>query len=167
MLGASRDLPDCEARSLNGPHGQRRRMSRAREEAQQGFGERIAYLAFSKGLYLNDVPAIAADTPLAFHWLMRRAIADEVAVVDASEMVSAKCQNFDVGNAESERDAAKRIETELRSLSGRYRYPQWMGRAPLRFTPGDVERNRWQRLRHFRRRVLQWQSGALPGDVPR
>ena len=158
MVGRNWDLSVQEAGSI-GEAGWESRLRRATErEGRPNAAEHIAYVAFSKGLYVNDLPPLGVDEPGCANWLLWKAMTERVAVVDASEMVLAVHQHADVilqlwgeGEPGGER-------TEVRRLLRKH-LPS-VANAPLLLTAGDVVRNRWYRLRHWREWVQRGSVGA-------
>jgi len=161
MVGRSQYVRRCDLQLFDDPAWQDCLTERIQRETKLQFGGRIAYLAFSRGLYLNDVPAFPASAPLALNWLVRKAIAEGVAVVDASEMVLALRQSGDGRATTGEMEAARQLEAEMLALGGRRKHLRGAAHAPYRLTQVDVVRNRWERVRHWGERVQRWKGEAL------
>ncbi|HZC66463.1 MAG TPA: hypothetical protein VE545_07800 [Candidatus Dormibacteraeota bacterium] len=124
---------------------------------------RLDYVIFSRNCFVADVPELPAHSPFAAKWLMRRAMANEVRVVDASRMVSAWKQ-IDLENdcpAIAETPAARRnllCAEEKLVLFGEYGHLLGMMRAPYLLTPKDIVANRWLRVR-------QWGTSTGPHNA--
>jgi hypothetical protein len=160
MVGRSRNISGFDLQSFEDLGWECRYRELAQRQTRQRFGENIAFVAFSKGLYLNDVPALPAGTPFAFDWLMRKAITEEVTVVDVSEMVFAlrqSCDGGEAGTVDSARDATAKVST-ARSRQSRL---CGFAKIPYRLTSTDVVRNHWQRMWYWRERVQRWLDEAL------
>ena len=135
--------PSCEQRE-DSPH----------------WNEGIAYVAFSKNLYLNDIPPVGVDHPSAVNWLLAKAVAEDVPAVDASEMVAAFRQRSEAqGTAreENETEPQRLVATEFERTG-----VLGVAGAPLRLTPGDVVRNRWRGVRRWQERVRGARLSYLP-----
>jgi hypothetical protein len=120
---------------------------------------RLDYVIFSRNCFVSDVPGLPANSPFAAKWLMRRAMANEVHVVDVSRMVGALKQiEPECGcPTNPETPAARRnalCAEEKLVLFGEYGHLLGMMRAPYLLTPKDIVANRWLGVR-------QW--GADPG----
>lgn len=113
---------------------------------------RLDYVIFSRNCFVGNVPGLPADSPFAAKWLMRRAMANEVHVVDVSRMVGALKQIEPEGSrpAMLETPVARRnvlcVEEKL-VLFGEYGHLMGMMRAPYLLTPKDIVANRWLRVR--------------------
>jgi hypothetical protein len=134
---------------------------RTQMAARQIFSEGTAYLAFSKGTCLADVPPIPIDSPCCTKWLLWKALSDQVPVVDASEMVLAVRQHGDVegwptAGSETEESAAESV-----ARCGSERHLRSVANAPYLLTPSDVVRNRWGRWRYCLAKGARWGSQAV------
>jgi hypothetical protein len=114
----------------------------------------IGYLVFSRGCYADDIPPLPGNLPLAFHWLLKRAVAKEAMVVDATQMMVAVRQGYDAGECFREGyapDGEQEIfsEEERLVLDGKYKKLRRAARAPYVLTATDVIPNRWARLRRW------------------
>jgi len=143
MAGRSRDVCLSEQFPFEDLEWEMRSPSCEQRDDSPGWNEGIAYVAFSKNLYLNDIPPVAVDHPSAVNWLLAKAVAEDVPVVDASEMVAAFRQLSEMPRAVRDDDPGL---PEL-ATAGR------VACAPLRLTAADVVRNRWRRVRSWQERV--------------
>ncbi len=113
---------------------------------------RLDYVIFSRNCFVSDVPGLPANSPFAAKWLMRRAMANEVQVVDASRIVGALKQiELESGRAAIvETPAACRnvlCAEEKQVLFGEYGHLLGMMRAPYLLTSKDIVANRWLGIR--------------------
>jgi hypothetical protein len=115
---------------------------------------RLDYVIFSRNCFVSDVPGLPANSPFAAKWLMRRAMANEVHVVDVSHMVGALKQiEPECGcPTNPETPAARRnalCAEEKLVLFGEYGHLLGMMRAPYLLTPKDIVVNRWLGVRRW------------------
>jgi hypothetical protein len=111
----------------------------------------LGYLVFSRGCFQSGIAALSSDTPAAMNWLLRKAIAEKLAVVDASQMAVA-VQQREGAPAEEKVARTASIENfgeEELLLMGDYKQLRHAVCAPLLLTAEDVIPNRWVRLRRW------------------
>jgi hypothetical protein len=138
------------ANALNGPVKNVRALSLGL--TSENSHARLDYVIFSRNCFVSDVPGLPANSPFAAKWLMRRAMANEVHVVDVSRMVGALKQ-IEAENgcaAIAETPAARRnllCAEEKLVLFGEYGHLLGMMRAPYLLTSKDIVANRWLGMR--------------------
>ena len=112
----------------------------------------LGYLVFSRGCFQSGIAALSSDTPAAMNWLLRKAIAEKLAVVDASQMAVAVQQREGAQGEERIPRTTPSIERfgeeELLPV-GDYKQLRQAVCAPLLLTAEDVIPNRWVRLRRW------------------
>jgi hypothetical protein len=151
MTGCSRDVRLSERFPFEDLEWEIQFPSSDASEKRLSENGRMAYAAFSKNLYMNDVPAIPTNQPAAVEWLLGSAEAQEVAVVDASAMVLAFRQLSDCGEAASGEAGAGQPRWGLADQGTPLARRRSSRCAPLRLTASDVVRNRWRRVRNLTR----------------
>jgi hypothetical protein len=128
------------------------------ESASKSSHARLDYVIFSRNCFVGNVAELPANSPLATKWLMRRAMANEVHVVDASRMVGALKQIEPESGCVTipEAPAARRnllCAEEKLVLFGEYGHLLGMMHAPYLLTSKDIVTNRWLGLGHWRTRT--------------
>jgi hypothetical protein len=158
MAGRSRDVQLSEPFPFEDLEWEMQSPSCEKWEQPAQWDERIAYVAFSRNLFVNDIPPLPANDPSSVKWLLGKALADEAVVVDASEVVVAFRQRNETKRAAREENET---EAQARATPGvRRRLLQCVASAPFRLTAADVVRNRWQRVRQWQERVLMDRTGS-------
>jgi hypothetical protein len=146
------------ANALNGPV--KNLQATSSEPLLKNSHARLDYVIFSRNCFVGAVPGLPANSPFAAKWLMRRAMANEVHVVDASRMAGALKQV----EPESGCSAIPEVPGARRSmlcaeeklvLFGEYGHLLGLMRAPYLLTPNDVVVNRWLGVR-------RWGTGPGP-----
>jgi len=139
-------------------------VGRARAEGYQRFYHNIDYFAFTRGLY-REIPPLVIGRVGWDPWLVGKAYAMGVPVVDVSEVVCAVHQNHDYGyhpqgmdGVWHDADAQKNLE-----LAGREVRPRTIEDAQYRLTKAGMQANRlhWlvpaiRRVRESGRRARAW-----------
>ena len=124
------------------------------------FPKRAAYVGFSKGTCLADVPPIAIDSPFCTNWLLWKALSEQVTVVDASDMVLAVQQHADPRGVPCNEGEAEQSMTEALVLCGSRRHLRSVGNVPYLLTTSDVVRNRWRGWHSWEARAAFWGTRA-------
>ena len=161
MTGRGRDVRLTGPLAFDDPEWQTRLQLLAQTEVHHRSPDRVPYLVFSKGQYLNEVPAIPAEAPLSMNWLLWKAIAEEVTVVDSSEMVLAIQQRSEVSGSFRETDDGWQSRSEPLVLDGGRKHSCSIANAPYRLTSADVVRNRGHRLRQWQERMQHGSAQAM------
>jgi hypothetical protein len=117
--------------------------------------DRPAYVAFSRGAYLADLPALAIDSPLCTRWLLWKAL------VDASEMVLAVRQRDDSSLSPEDENALAEADGPSTALCGSRRHLGTVAHARYLLTFGDVVHNHWWRWRSWQARTARRGSQAV------
>lgn len=143
MVGSARNLPSGQQCCPASFDWQSPLRAQREPDAGANLAPGVGYFAFSKGRFLVDVPAIPSDSPGAVEWLLRKAIGEDVATVDATAMVAAVRQED--GHAESRGAGGDGIGA---IYMGERR---WRKAVPVPYvlTADDVVVNRWKRLRSW------------------
>jgi hypothetical protein len=141
----------------------------ARTEGYHRFYHNIDYFVFTRGLY-RQLPPLVVGRVYWDHWMVWKALAQDVPVVDASEMVCAVHQNHDYSHVpegwksvSSDEDAQRNFE-----LAGGRSHLRTIEDATYRLTDRGVERNRFYWLVPAKRRwrdVSRKVRGALRTKV--
>lgn len=166
MVGRSRELNHFAPLPLDKPDWQELFRERAQREARETFPERVAYVAFSKGICLADLPPVAIDSPFCANWLLWKTLSDQVAVVDASEMVVAVQQCGDSRSArmwQRGSGAAASSAAEFLALCGSHSHLKTVAHAPYLLSSSDVVPNRWRKWHFWRMRAARFAAQALRG----
>ena len=165
MVGRRWDTDITQLLDFSRPSWQAEIIARARAEGCQRFFHNIDYFAFPRGLY-TEIPPLAIGRVGWDHWLVWKAGASGVAVVDVSEAVCAVHQNHDYayhpeGIEGVWHDEEARRNNELAGGSGR---AQTIEDAAFRLTSTSLRPNRFRRLAPAKRR---WRdvSRAVRGFV--
>ncbi len=156
MVGRSCDLHvstpvsfgDCDWHSLL-----RRQTQMAGREILR---DRAAYVAFSRGTCLADIPPIAMDSPYSTKWLIWKALSDQVPVVDASGMALAVQQHGDPDDSFCSGSETAKSAAESLALCGGDKHLRTVANAPYLLTAVDVVRIRWRRWHCWRARATRW-----------
>ena len=161
MVGRSRYLNLGAPLHFGDPDWQGLLRQRAEMAGHKIFPERTAYVGFSKGTCLTDLPPIAIDSPFCSDWLVWKALSQQVTVVDASEMVLAVQQHSDwrnnpYGDAPCDEGEATQSTAESLVLCGSRRHLRSMGNVPYLLTTSDVVRNRWRGWHAWQARAALW-----------
>lgn len=122
--------------------------------------DRAAYVAFSRGACLADLPPLAMDSPLCTEWLLWRVLSDQVTAVDASDVVLAVRQQDEVCSAAGESSERTKAEAESLALCGGAGHLRTVTKATYLLTARDVVRNRWPRWHAGRAHASQWKFRA-------
>jgi hypothetical protein len=115
----------------------------ALREGRQRPSQWIDYFAFSRGLYYRNTPAFVIGRPSWDNWLVWKARASKVAVVDASELVVAVHQNHDYSyHPDGEKGVweGEEAQSNYRLLGG-WRHFGTMENATHRLTPTGFRHN--------------------------
>jgi hypothetical protein len=164
MVGRSRYLNFGAPLQFGDPDWQGLLRQRAEMAGHKIFPECTAYVGFSKGTCLADVPPIAIDSPFCTAWLLWKALSEQVTVVDASDIVLAVQQYADprgepCGLPCDEGEAQKSM-TESLVLCGSRSHLRSVGNVPYLLTTSDVVRNRWRYWHSWQARAASWGTRA-------
>jgi len=128
----------------------------ARTEGYRRFYYNIDYFVFRRGMYA-EIPQLVIGRVGWDHWLVGRAHADRVPIVDATDTVCAVHQNHDYGYHPKgmtgvwyDAEAKRNLELTRRSVR-----PRTIEDAEFRLTASGIERNRMHRLAPTKRAVRE------------
>ena len=160
MVGRSRHLSVGVPLLFGDPdwHGLLRQ--RAQIVDRHIFPDHTAYVSFSKGACLADLPPIAIDSPFCTDWLLWKALSDQVMVVDASDMVLAVQQHGDACSSAGDGSETALCMEESLALCGSRKHLRTVANAPYVLTLSDVVRNRWRRWHYWQARAAYWSVRA-------
>jgi hypothetical protein len=156
MVGRSCDLHVNMPLSFgdSGWHSSLRRQTQM--AGRQIFPDRAAYVAFSRGACLADIPPLPIDSPYGTEWLLWKALSDQVPVVDASEMALAVQQHGDPDDSFCSGSETAQSVAESLALCGGDKHLRTVANAPYLLTAVDVVRNRWRRWHSWRAQAVRW-----------
>jgi hypothetical protein len=165
MVGRSCHLDFGAPLQFGDPDWQGLLRQRAEMAGHKILPKRAAYVGFSKGTCLADVPPIAVDSPVCMAWLLWKALSEQVTVVDASDMVLAVQQQHADSRGEPcgppcDEGEAEQSVTEALAVCGSRRHLRSVGNAPYLLTTSDVVRNRWRGWHSWQARAAFWGTRA-------
>jgi hypothetical protein len=160
MVGRRWDTDVLEPLNFSEPEWASRFRNFAMQKGQQRSGGWIDYFAFSRGLYLGQLPAFVIGRVFWDQWLVWKARSAGVPLVDASAAVVAIHQNHDYGYHPAGRAGVWSDEWAMRNLElagGRWHLctiddaTHLLGPAGLRPYP----RKNFQQVRRFARTLWE------------
>jgi hypothetical protein len=164
MVGRRWDTPITEPVDFSDPDWSGRVRSFALSTNNQRDEWWIDYFAFSRGLYVGDIPPLAIGRRAWDNWLVWRGLNSKEAVVDASGVVVAVHQNHDYNHHPQgtqgvwEGDEAKRNF----QLAGGWAHLRTISDATHEFAPSGRIRSTWLPKR---RAEIQKSAKALPTTI--
>ncbi len=143
MMGRRWDTDIAAPWDFAQPDWQQRLRALAHGEGKQRPPQWIDYFAFSRGLYYRNTPAFVIGRPGWDNWLVWKARASKVGVVDASEFVMAVHQNHDYSyHPDGEKGVWEGEEAQRNyELLGGWRHFGTMENATHRLTHAGFKRN--------------------------
>jgi hypothetical protein len=161
MVGRRWDTDITEAIDFSRATWAEEIVRRARAEGYQRFYHNIDYFAFARGLYA-EIPPLVIGRVGWDHWLVGKAYASGVAVVDVSDIVCAVHQNHDYGYHPEGMSGVWNDEEARRNweLARREVRPRTIEDAQFRLTATGIRRNALHWLAPARRRVRAMTRGV-------
>ena len=141
MVGQRWDMNIAEPLQFLAPDWGVQLRAQALREGRQRPAQWIDYFAFRRGLYHGQIPGFVIGRPGWDNWLVWKARASKVPVVDASSVVVAVHQNHDYSyHADGEKGVWEGDEARKNySLIGGWRHFCTMENATHRLTPGGIK----------------------------
>lgn len=160
MVGRRWDTDVTGPLNFAAPDWQEKIVQRAKSEGVQRFYHNIDYFLFPRGMY-REIPPLVIGRIWWDHWLVWRAGALGVPVVDASDAVCAVHQNHDyayhaqgVQGVSDDEEARRNFQ-----LAGGYRHLRTIEDAPFRLAARGIVPHRFYWLGPSKRRVRAvWKS---------
>jgi hypothetical protein len=142
MVGCRWDIDITEPWDFTRPDWEQRLQASVSQRGSKKSSWWIDYFVFSRGLY-REMPPLVIGRNYWDHWLVWKARAMQVPVVDATSMVTAVHQNHDYSYLPRDSAGTSKDEEALRNydLVGRGRQMCTMDFATLRLTPSGLRKN--------------------------
>jgi hypothetical protein len=151
MVGRRWDLDVTTPLDFANPQWAEAIQKRARASGRQRPAQWIDYFAFSKGLYLHQIPAFVIGRVNWDNWLIWFADAVGARVIDASKAITAVHQNHDYSYHPKGKDGVWSDAQSKRNfeLAGGHKHLRTIATAKFRLTPSGLVPNRRHRLNHY------------------